>query len=123
MGYLSLEAAQAWKRLGGPQDKFPHIYSMWTGEPTSDWSSVAAPDDVTALDWLEKERTPFQRRWEWLRSPRGSVRYGAWPYDGKAYVYSNTPSELIIAIEAYERDRPVVTVSEGPSETDWSEPA
>ena len=87
-GHLSLEAARAYKAVGGPQDEWPQM--VWRLSTTGavsgiqfalDWRAIwpaahewyAAPayvssDGSGALDWLEQKE---DLRFWWQRTPSG----------------------------------------------------
>ena len=115
---LTLEAAKAWKAMGGPQDRWPQMtwreiesdleYCLDAVEagpqtnPPTDPARVtwwyAAPEDTAALDWLEREKG-----WNWWRqSPHGRAIPGCWfasHSDGKHLLASALDaSGLVLAI-------------------------
>ena len=109
MPNLDLPAAQAWKRLGGPQGGFPQM--VWSRLFEDKWllrywdrdhgwgegKQLAAPDDVAALDWIRTRgyliMQDYDTRWYWC--PPGA---DVWQDAQDA----PSPSALVVAIAAWE---------------------
>ena len=94
-------------RSSGALDYWPYSHTWWhTGHPT-EAAGIAAPDEMTALDWIEKELA-----WAWGRYTEDvdGGRYYAGIRDGSAerpfmvvLFHGATASDLIIAIAAHHK--------------------
>lgn len=128
MGYVTVEAAQALQEMGYGQDGWPQAvwwrefmqrvkaWSEWeithldehnlgphtlgaTRSPKDEW--LAAPDELTALMWLEQERG-----YRWFRNPLFyEAEWQAWPRMvlASSAVVADTASALIMVIAEHWR--------------------
>lgn len=98
---VSLECAQALKAAGFPQDGLQMRHRRWSSEQPwlapirlerpykhKSGEDYAAPDPLTALDWLEKEKD-----WQWGKNHGPIESTGCW------YAYGPVAEEEMDGIE------------------------